>query len=275
MKLTAIRRIDEEAFTPMQAEFRAPGGTIGRGRENRLVLADRAGALCLVQAMVRVSDTSCWLVNLSSMASVSINGDPLECDQEAALRHGDEVAIGAYVLHAEQAGYAAMAGREGGAGAGVGFAGSAGLGAGQGSAAQAHTLDAPAPNVFDDLIGPGTLPVGSAPDVSAHPFDMASAAARNPADPLAQLGRGDTGFTDRRHDPLGMFPNQDERHVDHVFTDATPSTLHGNDPLAQLNDDPIASTLGRQDKAGAASTGRDNVREQAGHMPPPVLRKNS
>jgi FHA domain-containing protein len=264
MKLTAIRRIDEEAFTPMQAEFRAPGGTIGRGRENRLVLADRAGALCLVQAMVRVSDTSCWLVNLSSMASVSINGDPLECDQEAALRHGDEVAIGAYVLHAEQAGYAAMAGLESGAG----------LDAGQGSAAQADTLDAPAMNVFDDLIGPGTLPVGSAPDVSAHPFDMASAAARNPADPLAQLDRGETAFADRRRDPLSMFPNQDERNVDHVFTDATPSTLHGNDPLAQLNDDPIASTLGRQDKAGASSTGRDNVREQAGHMRPPTVRKD-
>jgi FHA domain-containing protein len=243
MKLTAVRRTDEEAFSPVQANFEAPGGTIGRGLENLLVLADQPGNLCRVQAMVRVHDTACYLVNLSSMSSVSVNGQALAREQEVVLRHGDEVAIGAYVLHADDANALAVA-------------------------------PAPAPDIFNDLMGPGTLPVGTAPDVSAHPFDMASAASRNPEDPLAHLDKGDMGFSNRPRDPLGMFSNPDNVHVHHVFSDSTPSTMHGHDPLAQLNDDPIASTLGRQDKAGAGTTGRDNVREQGGYMRPPTVRKD-
>lgn len=273
MKLTAIRRIDEAAFAPMEADFTAPGGTIGRARENRLVLDDQPGALCLVQAMVRVGDTGSWLVNLSSMANVSINGDPLARDQEAALRHGDEVAIGLFVLQAED-----------GMASGTmvtGAAGMTGAAATLAPATQQEPEPAPAApvDIFSDLFGPGTLPVGSAPDLAAHPFDMASAAARNPEDPLAQLGRGDASFTDISHDPLGMFPNPDDRHVGHVFSDATPSTLHGQDPLAPLHDDPISSTLGRQDKAGTAAMDRDadrnTVREQSGHMHPPTVRKDA
>lgn len=156
MKLTALRRTDEQAFAPVQAEFDVPGGTIGRGRENRLVLADEPGAICRVQAILRVSDTACYLVNLSGMGAVSVNGQAVARDQEVVVRHGDEVAIGAYVLQANDDAGAAIPPPE------------------------------PAPDVFSDLIGPGTLPVGSAPDVSAHPFDMASASPRNPEDPLAQ-----------------------------------------------------------------------------------------
>ncbi|WP_454688483.1 FHA domain-containing protein [Achromobacter aloeverae] len=246
MKLTAIRRTDDLPFAPIEAEFPAPGGTIGRGRENRLVLDETPGALCRVQALVRVGDSACWLANLSDMAGVSINGEPLACEQEAALRHGDEVTIGAYVLHADDA--AAMAA-------------------------------APEPDIFGDLFGPGTLPVGAAPDVSAHPFDMASAAGRNPEDPLAQLGHGDTVFGDKRGDPLAMFPDPDGRHVDHVFTDATPSTLHGEDPLASLRDDPIGGTIGGMTgPRGTPSrpmTDRDDVREPSGHMRPPTVRKDA
>jgi len=276
MKLTAIRRIDESAFAPVQADFTAPGGTIGRSRENQLVLEDQPGALCLVQAMVRVSDTGNWLVNLSSMANVSINGDPLAPDQEAALRHGDEVAVGLYVLQAEDELVAGI-GTGAAAGAAAVVAGAAGM---PGTAAELAPATAPEPepappvDVFSDLFGPGTLPVGSAPDLAAHPFDMASAAGRNPEDPLAQLDRRDTAFTDSARDPLGMFPNPDDRHVDHVFSDPTPSTLHGHDPLAPMHDDPIASTLGKQDRSDRTNTDRNTVREQAGHMRPPTVRKD-
>ena len=275
MKLTAIRRIDESAFAPAQADFTAPGGTIGRSRENKLVLEDQPGALCLVQAMVRVGDTGDWLVNLSSMANVSINGDPLARDQEAPLRHGDEVAIGLFVLQAEDemaAGIGAMV---------TGAAGMTGAAATLAPATKPEPEPAPtAPvDIFSDLFGPGTLPVGSAPDLAAHPFDMASAAARNPEDPLAQLDRRDATSTDISHDPPGMFPNPDDRHVDHVFSDATPSTLHGRDPLAPLHDDPISSTLGCQDETCTAATARnpdrDTVREHSGHMRPPTVRKDA
>ncbi|ALM85926.1 FHA domain-containing protein [Bordetella sp. N] len=270
MKLTAIRRIDESTFAAAQADFAAPGGTIGRGRENRLVLEDQPGGLCRVQAMVRVSDTASWLVNLSSMANVSINGDPLAPEQETALRHGDEVAIGLYVLLAEDPMADAVVS---GAALATPVAAMPGAIIAPAQALAAEAEPAPAVDIFSDLMGPGTLPVGSAPDLSAHPFDMTSAAGRNPEDPLSQLDPRHTGFDGPSRDPLSMFPNPDDRHVDHVFTDARPSTLHGEDPLARLNDDPIASTLGRQGQGGTNTTDRDNVREQAGHMRPPTVRQ--
>lgn len=111
MKLTAMRSqqgSDQSAlhvgtFTPVLIDFQAPGGTIGRSPENKLILPDDKGALCRVQAVVRISGDDCYLVNLSDMAQVSINGCVLGRDQEAPLHDGDEIAIGSYTLNAGEA----------------------------------------------------------------------------------------------------------------------------------------------------------------------------
>lgn len=102
MRLTTVHRTDDQAFAPVQATFDAPGGTIGRGLENMLVLADEPGSICRVQALVRVDESGCRLLNLSGMGFVAINGQPLAPEKETALHDGDEVRIGAYVLHAQE-----------------------------------------------------------------------------------------------------------------------------------------------------------------------------
>src|SRR5690606_10208732 len=77
------------------------------------------------------------------------------------------------------------------------------------SAPQADAASDP----FSDLFGPGTLPVGSVPDVSAHPFDLESAQVRNPEDPLRQLPRGDANVRGPLRDPLdALGDNTDGAH---------------------------------------------------------------
>jgi FHA domain-containing protein len=243
MKLTALRRTDDQAFAPIQADFDVPGGTIGRGRENRLVLDDEPGAMCRVQAVLRISDTACYLANLSGMGGVSVNGHVVAPNQETVVRHGDEVTIGAYVLHADDA-------------------------------VALPPQPEPAPDVFGDLIGPGTLPVGSAPDVGAHPFDMASAATRNPEDPLAQLPRDDMPLSGTGGDPLRMFGGADADKTGHVFSDTTPTTLPSHGPLAPYGGDPIGDTLGRPAHEGDTHAARNDVDERGGYMRAPTVRRD-
>ncbi|MCD0504931.1 FHA domain-containing protein, partial [Bordetella petrii] len=101
MRLTAFSRHADPAATPLSAVFQAPGGTLGRSAENHLALPDSERGICRVQAALRISDDACYLVNLSSMGSVSINGRVLTRDQEVPLQPGDELSIGPYTLKAE------------------------------------------------------------------------------------------------------------------------------------------------------------------------------
>src|SRR5690606_29834723 len=50
---------------------------------------------------VRISQGACYLVNLSSMGAVSINGRAIGRDQEVPLTPGDELVIGPYRIQAE------------------------------------------------------------------------------------------------------------------------------------------------------------------------------
>ncbi|MBB1598114.1 FHA domain-containing protein [Achromobacter sp. UMC46] len=247
MKLTVIQHAGDPAFDPIHAEFAAPGGTLGRSPENHLALPDPAREICRVQAAIRINDTSAagFLVNLSSMSAVSVNGHPVAQDQEVPLNPGDELDIGAYRLRAETA---------------------------------APALDAPPlaattdEDIFGDLIGPGTLPVGSAPDVSAHPFDLESAQARNPDDPLRHLPPGDAAVSRPVTDPLALFDTPGESPPS-VFDDGTPSTLPAHDPLAEHRVHPVDDTLRAPRDATDSRSASDHLREIGSFMRPAPVKK--
>ncbi|SAI69884.1 Uncharacterized conserved protein%2C contains FHA domain [Bordetella ansorpii] len=128
--------------------------------------------------------------------------------------------------------------------------------------APAAAEPAPAPqqppeDVFSGLFGPGTLPVGTVSDVSAHPFEMDSAQARNAADPLSHLPRGDASVSRPQRDPLAMF---DAPHGGHdVFADQTPSTLPAHDPLQPMRSDPVRDTLQRPRDTDDRISARDHA----------------
>ena len=235
MKLIVNRRIDARPCPPAEATFLAPGGTIGRAAENQLALPDDAETICRVQAALRYGDHGWRLANLSAMSSVSINGHAVPPARDHPLEAGDEVAIGPYVLYADAAHEA------GGA-----------------STGQA--------DVFGDLIGPGTLPVASLSELAMHPFDMDSAMARNPEDPLAQLPGDAWRPGGESRDPLALFPDPG---APATLSDPTPAMLPAADPLASRAPDPIADTLRAGGDAAGHRTRRDDAPEYGNPMTPP------
>lgn len=251
MKLTVFQHAGDPAFEPMHAEFTAPGGTVGRSPENHLSLPDATHEICRVQAAIRIHDAGAtgFLMNLSSMSAVSVNGQPVARDQEVPLNPGDELEIGAYRLRAEAATAAVMA------------------------AADPEPVAATATeDIFSDLIGPGTLPVGSAPDVSTHPFDLDSAAARNPVDPLRHLPRGDATVSRPVTDPLALFDVPGDGSPS-VFTDGTPSTLPAHDPLAEHRTHPVDDALRGPREATDGRAASDHLREIGGFLRPAPVKK--
>lgn len=376
MRLTVQPRSDEPGSAPLSAVFQAPGGTLGRSADNHLVLPDNDRGICRIQAALRISDGACYLVNLSGMSRVSINGRAITRDQEVPLAPGDELAIGPYTLKAEDPD-APMAT------APAAMAAAAATAAASAQAAppepdpllespllegadltppDTHTVhpasppsytapevsktpdtyieptpappaqasdtlpaspapetretagNAPEPaqplpeppaafpsaparfdapfadldpplaaepqapqsdpaDVFSDLFGPGTLPVGSVPDVSAHPFDLESAQARNPEDPLSQLPRGDANVRGPLRDPLDMLGSPDADSADSVFSDQTPSTLPSHDPLDPHRSDPVTDTLTPRPRDDSAHAARDHLREYGGYMRPARARQ--
>lgn len=138
----------------------------------------------------------------------------------------------------------------------------------------AGPASAPADDVFADLFGPGTLPVGSAPDVHTHPFAMDSAMSRNPADPLADLAPADPGRA-RARDPLDAFATPDSAHLRHVLSDLTPSTLHEGEAAANPSS-PIGGTLRAghsRDERGAAPQRHAARDYSGGHLRPPTPKR--
>ncbi|ARP92346.1 hypothetical protein CAL14_20340 [Bordetella genomosp. 9] len=238
MKLTVNRRTDAQTFPPVQAVFTPPGGTIGRSADNHLALPDAPGALCRVQSALRYRDGAWHLANLSGMAGVVVNGQPLARGRECVLQNGDEVVMGAYVLRASE---------------------------------DAAAAPAQANDVFGDLIGPGTLPVASPADLSVHPFDMDSGASRNPEDPLAQLADDAWRPAAASGDPLALFPDHGAP-ASHHLSDPTPAMLPAGDPLAARRPDPIADTL-EGDHGRGRDAMRDDTPEFGSPLVPPRVRR--
>jgi len=248
VKLTVFQHAGDPAFEPIHAVFSAPGGTVGRSADNHLALPDPSRAICRVQAVIRVSGPdSVFLLNLSGMSTVSVNGRAVVQDQEVPLNPGDEVEIGGYRLRAEAAAPNAEAA----------------------ATAAAAVVD---DDVFADLIGPGTLPVGSAPDVSSHPFDLDSAQARNAEDPLQHLPPGDAEVSRPVTDPLALFGAPGDA-APSIFSDGTPSALPAHDPLAEHRDHPVEETLAGTRQAQESRSAPDHLQEIGGFMRPAAVKR--
>lgn len=84
---------------PPQAscDFYSPGGTIGRGTDNNLVLPDNERGISRLQAIVQITpDGECFITNRGNVTRVTINDTPLERDRQAELQDGDILGIDDY-----------------------------------------------------------------------------------------------------------------------------------------------------------------------------------
>ncbi|MGR7825848.1 type VI secretion system-associated FHA domain protein TagH [Klebsiella aerogenes] len=78
-------------------DFYAPGGTIGRGTDNNLVLPDDDRAISRLQAIVHVAaDGECKITNRGNVTRVVLNEIPLDRGRQVELQDGDILAIDDY-----------------------------------------------------------------------------------------------------------------------------------------------------------------------------------
>ena len=78
-------------------DFYAPGGTIGRGTDNNLVLPDDDRAISRLQAIVHVAaDGECKITNRGNVTRVVLNEIPLERGRQVELQDGDILVIDDY-----------------------------------------------------------------------------------------------------------------------------------------------------------------------------------
>ncbi|MBS7083795.1 MAG: type VI secretion system-associated FHA domain protein TagH [Klebsiella aerogenes] len=78
-------------------DFYAPGGTIGRGTDNNLVLPDDDRAISRLQAIVHVAaDGECKITNRGNVTRVVLNEIPQERGRQVELQDGDILAIDDY-----------------------------------------------------------------------------------------------------------------------------------------------------------------------------------
>lgn len=104
MRLVATRHAVDEGFIPFAVEFDSPGGTIGRCPGNALVLPVHTDSMCRLQAIVKVEGDDDYLVSMSGMTDVRVDGRRIRPLHRVRLDADDEIDIGPYTLRSEDCG---------------------------------------------------------------------------------------------------------------------------------------------------------------------------
>lgn len=203
-------------------DFTEPGGTIGRCPGNHLLLSEDVD-VGRIQAVVRIRNDDCSLMNVSSHTEMRLNGRQLPMMQEMPFVQGDTLTIGAYTLQADTLAPPAAA---------VVVADTIQPGPEPDITAQDAQDIQDTSDIFKELLeGPGVLPVGLPAETNGlHPFELDSQAPRNHPDPMRlQDNQHRLPDYESAHERFNTEPGQ---HDSHIFSDPAPSTLNLQDPLA-------------------------------------------
>ncbi|WET41574.1 type VI secretion system-associated FHA domain protein TagH [Citrobacter enshiensis] len=97
MRFTIISTKPGHQPPQSRCDFYAPGGTIGRGTDNNLVLPDNDRTISRLQAIVHVdAQGECRMTNRGSVTRVVLNDIPLERGRQVELQDGDILDIDDY-----------------------------------------------------------------------------------------------------------------------------------------------------------------------------------
>ncbi|MBP2198275.1 type VI secretion system-associated FHA domain protein TagH [Pantoea cypripedii] len=220
---------------PPQAlfDFLPPGGTIGRGVDNNLVLPDDDRTISRLQAIVHITaDGECRLTNRGNVTRVMLNDIPLERGRQVELQDGDILGIDDYQLlvndiNAQQPAQPPKAPSQPVAKPVV-IADEPPAAAGSSTAAiPSEIWDSLAKefSISDDLSKPNKV-APAAPDV--NPLTAPASHDRNPEDPLAGLINDAPLDIGQQPKNNSLFDAGDALFAqDSIFDDATPSALAG------------------------------------------------
>ncbi|KAB8310346.1 type VI secretion system-associated FHA domain protein TagH [Erwinia endophytica] len=229
MRFTIIATKPGQQPPQSSCDFLPPGGTIGRGADNNLVLPDDDRTISRLQAIVHITaDGECRITNRGNVTLVHLNDIPLERGRQVDLQDGDILSIDEYRLQVSELSSAAQP-----------IARPAPVArpvASQPASRPAETQEqAPAAiptEIWDSLAQEfsitDNLSSHSKPAPGgANPLTAVPAPDRNPVDPLAQFAAKPEALNFDRRDqtPDTLFNNEALFESDSIFNDSTPSTL--------------------------------------------------
>ncbi|MCS2164497.1 type VI secretion system-associated FHA domain protein TagH [Scandinavium manionii] len=240
MRFTIISAKADHQPPQCSCDFYAPGGTIGRGTDNNLVLPDNDRAISRLQVIVHIAESGeCRITNRGNVTQVVLNDIPLERGRQVELQDGDILSIDEYRIEVSYLiqdepqinGIAASmqsSGRE-----------------------QQIPLAKVAEQVEEEVPEKGPAKITAVPSeiwdnllqefsisdsISSHreapqtievsdPFNEPKAQERNPEDPLAIFNRSELLFARQGVQTDELFSEDTPFSTDNIFADATPTAL--------------------------------------------------
>lgn len=231
MRFTIITTKPGQQPPQTHCDFFPPGGTIGRGVDNNLVLPDDDRTLSRLQAIVHITaNGECRLTNRGNVTRVLLNDIPLERGRQVELQDGDILGIDDYQLLVSDLNSAQLPQAERAVSRPEPVQPTAP--AREPAAEKASTTAAIPSEIWDSLAKEFSISddlskrkaVPEMPD--AHPLTAPAMPDRNPEDPLAQLINDAPLDYGQQPKNSSLFDGGDALFAQQsIFDDRTPSTL--------------------------------------------------
>lgn len=231
MRFTIITTKPGQQPPQTHCDFFPPGGTIGRGVDNNLVLPDDDRTISRLQAIVHITATGeCRLTNRGNVTRVLLNDIPLERGRQVELQDGDILGIDDYQLLVSDLNSAQQPQSERAVPRPEPVQPAAPVRAP--AAEKASTTAAIPSEIWDSLakefsISDDLSKRKAAPEMpEAHPLTAPARPDRNPEDPLAQLINDAPLDYGQQPKNSSLFDEGDALFGQQsIFDDRTPSTL--------------------------------------------------
>ncbi|AVR02339.1 type VI secretion system-associated FHA domain protein TagH [Pluralibacter gergoviae] len=242
MRFTIISSKAGQQPPQSSCDFYPPGGTIGRGTDNNLVLPDADRAISRLQAIVHVDASGeCRITNRGNVTKVVLNDIPLEHGRQVELQDGDILTIDEYrievsdlVLDTQPVSRMAAAAQPVARPQPAAPAAPAPPAAAPTAEASDATPTAVPSEIWDSLMQEfsisDSISTGRAakpqPAAEEHdPFEAPQPAERNPEDPLAMFNDSEPLFAQKGVDTDRLFAEETPFNKESIFADVTPTAL--------------------------------------------------
>ncbi|RYA59216.1 FHA domain-containing protein, partial [Enterobacter cloacae complex sp. CH23B] len=238
MRFTIISTKPGHQPPQSSCDFYAPGGTIGRGTDNNLVLPDNDRTISRLQAIVHVDASGeCRVTNRGSVTRVVLNDIPLERGRQVELQDGDILGIDDYrievseLIHDTQPVSRMAASMQQARPAATPAPAPQPKPASAAPRGKAEPTAVPS-EIWDSLMQEFSISDSISsnrakpqPAASHDPFSQPAAPERNAEDPLAMFNDAEPSFERKNVDPDTLFSDEALFKKESIFDDVTPSTL--------------------------------------------------
>ncbi|XTZ40162.1 type VI secretion system-associated FHA domain protein TagH [Salmonella enterica] len=220
----------------ISCDFYPPGGTIGRGTDNNLVLPDNDRSISRLQAIVHIAGNGeCRITNRGNVTRVVLNDIPLERGRQVELQDGDILGIDEYRIEVTDLILDTQPVSRMAASMQAHISPPPGAAIKPTPAPKAAAENAPAAvptEIWDSLMQEFSISdsISSSRSKPQEPQDLNPFAApkgpeRNPEDPLSLLNNNEPLVTPKSLATDQLFTDEPLFKSDSIFNDSTPSAL--------------------------------------------------